>query len=74
MLADKGPNVNANRSCTDTTEAEQKVIECALLRYRDWASTFPDQHERVLKGSDAISGGKLGADMIRACAALAKLK
>jgi hypothetical protein len=54
--------------------AERRVIAAAIHRYHNWASAAPEVLAKVLAGSDDIAGGKLGADLIRACAALVKAR
>jgi hypothetical protein len=58
----------------DKRKLEIAVIKTALRRYRAWATAWPKCNAEILAGSDNVGGGKLAADMIRACAALAKAR
>lgn len=58
--------------CTETAKLEREVLKAALRRYRAWKKEHPETWREVLQGNDsAHSGGKIGGNMIRACARLA---
>jgi len=54
------------------TKAQKRVYDAAMRRYSVWRKQFPMLDAQIVAGSNSISSGKIGADLVRACAAARK--